>query len=582
MTPFFYFWAMSYKTLQQCISDLDKKGELKIISEEVNPELDIASIHLDEFAKGGKAILFENIKGSKFRAVSNLFGTLERSRFMFRGNLQIVKDLIDIKTNPIYSLKNPAKALFTVLNGIFAIPKKVRFKGFKEIQIEDLPQIKCWEKDGGAFITLPQVYSENPENPGILNSNLGMYRIQLSGNDYVQNKEVGVHYQIHRGIGIHQKKANKIGGPLKVSIFVGGPPSHTFAAVMPLPEGMSELAFAGVLGKRRFRYSMKDGYTISADADFVICGEIHANEIKPEGPFGDHLGYYSLKHDFPVLKIHKVYAKENAIWPFTVVGRPPQEDSQFGALIHEISGKAIEKEIPGLKAVNAVDAAGVHPLLLAVGSERYTPYNPTKKPQELLTIANHILGTGQMSLAKYVFICDEEDSPNVNNEKEYFTHFLERVNWKRDLHFQTKTTIDTLDYSGEGLNEGSKVVVAAAGEIKRTLSEKIDDVYLPDNFSNPKLISKGNLVIEGKGEMRDLITSLENQNLEGIALITLVDDSTFVSEDFSNWLWVTFTRSNPANDIYGLNTELKNKHFSCSIPIIDARTKAHHAPILER
>ena len=573
---------MAYKTLQQCISDLHKKGELKIISEEVNPELDISSIHLDEFAKGGKAILFENIKGSKFRAVSNLFGTLERSRFMFRGNLQILKDLIDIKTNPIYSLKNPAKALFTVLNGIFAIPKKVRFKGFNEIQIEDIPQIKCWEKDGGAFITLPQVYSEDPENPGILNSNLGMYRIQLSGNDYVQNKEVGVHYQIHRGIGIHQKKANKIGEPLKVSIFVGGPPSHTFAAVMPLPEGMSELAFAGVLGKRRFRYSMKDGYTISADADFVICGEIHANEIKPEGPFGDHLGYYSLKHDFPVLRIHKVYAKENAIWPFTVVGRPPQEDSQFGALIHEISGKAIEKEIPGLKAVNAVDAAGVHPLLLAVGSERYTPYNPTKKPQELLTIANHILGTGQMSLAKYVFICDEEDSPNVNNEKEYFTHFLERVNWKRDLHFQTKTTIDTLDYSGEGLNEGSKVVIAAAGEIKRTLSEKIDNINLPEGFSNLQLVSKGNLVVQGKGEIKELIISLEKQNLEGIALITLVDDSTFTSENFSNWLWVTFTRSNPANDIYGLNTELKNKHFSCSIPIIDARAKSHHAPILER
>jgi 4-hydroxy-3-polyprenylbenzoate decarboxylase len=573
---------MAYKSLQQCIYDLDKKGELKTISEEVNPELDMASIHLNEFAKGGKVILFENIKGSKFRAVSNLFGTLERSRFMFRGNLQIVKDLIDIKTNPISSLKNPAKALFTVLNGIFSIPKKVRFKGFKEIQIEDLPQIKCWEKDGGAFITLPQVYSENPENPGILNSNLGMYRIQLSGNDYVQNKEVGVHYQIHRGIGVHQHKANQKGEALKVSIFVGGPPSHTFAAVMPLPEGMSELAFAGVLGKRRFRYSMKDGYTISADADFVICGEIHANEIKPEGPFGDHLGYYSLKHDFPVLKIHKVYAKENAIWPFTVVGRPPQEDSQFGALIHEISGKAIEKEIPGLKAVNAVDAAGVHPLLLAVGSERYTPYNPTKQPQELLTISNHILGTGQMSLAKYIFICDDVNSPNVNDEKEYFTHFLERVDWKRDLHFQTKTTIDTLDYSGDGLNEGSKVVIAAAGEIKRTLSEKIDDVNLPDNFSNPKLISKGNLVIEGKGEMRDLITSLGNQNLEGIALITLVDDSTFVSEDFSNWLWVIFTRSNPASDIYGLHSETRDKHFSCSLPIIDARIKPHHAPVLER
>jgi 4-hydroxy-3-polyprenylbenzoate decarboxylase len=415
-----------------------------------------------------------------------------------------------------------------------------------------------------------------------MNSNLGMYRIQLSGNDYIQNKEVGMHYQIHRGIGVHQKKANEKGEPLKVSVFVGGPPAHTFAAVMPLPEGMSEISFAGILGKRRFRYAKKDGFTISADADFVICGELHPNEKKPEGPFGDHLGYYSLTHDFPVMRVKKVYAKENAIFPFTVVGRPPQEDSQFGALIHEISGKAIEKEIPGLKAVNAVDASGVHPLLLAVGSERYTPYNPTKKPQELLTIANHILGTGQMSLAKYIFICDEINAPNVNNEKEYFTHFLERVDWQRDLHFQTKTTIDTLDYSGDGLNEGSKVVIAAAGKKKRTLSEKIDEINLPDDFTNPKLVSNGNLVIEGKGEIKELISSLEKQNLNGIALITLVDDATFTTESFSNWLWVIFTRSNPANDIYGLNAKTKNKHFYCSIPIIDARIKEHHAPILER
>ncbi|MBT7481448.1 MAG: UbiD family decarboxylase [Flavobacteriales bacterium] len=574
---------MAYRTLQQCISDLEKKGELIRILEQVNPDLEMASIHLDEFKKGGKAILFENVKGSKYKVVSNMFGTLDRSKFMFRDNLEIVKKLIDLKTNPISALKNPADALFTALNGIYALPKKVRFpRKFKEIQIKDLPQVKCWKEDGGAFITLPQVYSEDVENPGIMNSNLGMYRVQLSGNDYIPNKEVGMHYQIHRGIGIHQKKANEEGESLKVSVFVGGPPSHTFAAVMPLPEGMSELSFAGVLGKRRFRYSKKDGYTISSDADFVICGEIHPNVKKPEGPFGDHLGYYSLKHDFPVLKIHKVYAKENAIWPFTVVGRPPQEDSQFGALIHEISGKAIEKEIPGLKAVNAVDAAGVHPLLLAVGSERYTPYNPTKQPQELLTIANHILGTGQMSLAKYVFICDEENSPDVNNEKEYFTHFLERVNWKRDLHFQTKTTIDTLDYSGDGLNEGSKVVIAAAGKVKRTLTEIEPNIELPIGFSNPQLVSNGNLVVEGKGEMKDLIYSLEKQSLEGIALITLVDDTTFTTENFTNWLWLTFTRSNPANDIYGLNAEHSNKHFSCSIPVIDARIKEHHAPVLER
>lgn len=573
---------MGYKSLQECLKELKDKNQLMVVSDEINPNLEMASIHLDKFTKGGKAVFFETIKGTSFKAVSNLFGTLERSRFMFRDSLKIVKDLIEIKTNPISVLKNPFRSFLTVLNGIYSIPKKVRFKGFKEIQIKDLPQIRCWKDDGGAFITLPQVYSEDPKDPGILNSNLGMYRIQISGNEYIQNEEIGLHYQIHRGIGIHQKKANEMGEPLKVSIFVGGPPAHTFAAVMPLPEGMSELSFAGVLGKRRFRYAKKDGYTISADADFVICGELHSNELKPEGPFGDHLGYYSLKHDFPVLRVKKVYAKENAIWPFTVVGRPPQEDSQFGALIHEITGKAIEKEIPGLKAVNAVDASGVHPLLLAVGSERYTPYNPTKKPQELLTIANHILGTGQMSLAKYLFICDEVNAPNVNNEKEYFTHFLERVDWKRDLHFQTKTTIDTLDYSGEGLNEGSKVVIAAAGELKRDLSRDLVRIELPNGFSNLKLVSKGNFVIQGEGNINKLVSSLENQNVDGIGLITLVDDANFVSEDFSNWLWVTFTRSNPAYDIYGLNTENKNKHFSCSVPIIDARIKAHHAPILER
>jgi 4-hydroxy-3-polyprenylbenzoate decarboxylase len=574
---------MAYKSLQQCISKLDKIGEILRITKEIDPSLEMASVHLHEFAKAGKAILFENIKGSKFRATSNLFGTLDRSKFMFRDTLEKVKQLIDLKTNPSVALRNPAKAIYAALHGIYAIPIKVRFpSSFNEIQIEDIPQVKCWKEDGGAFITLPQVYSEDVENPGIMNSNLGMYRIQLSGNDYSTNKEVGMHYQIHRGIGVHQKNANQKGEPLKVSIFVGGPPAHTFAAVMPLPEGMSEIAFAGILGGRNFRYAKKDGYTISADADFVICGELHPNDVKPEGPFGDHLGYYSLIHDFPVLKVKKVYAKENAIWPFTVVGRPPQEDSQFGALIHAITGKAIEKEIPGLKAVNAVDDAGVHPLLLAVGSERYTPYNPTKTPQELLTIANHILGTGQMSLAKYVFICDEENAPDVNDEKAYFTHFLERVNWERDLHFQTKTTIDTLDYSGDGLNEGSKVVVAAAGEVKRKLSESLPNLELSNGFYNPQLVSNGNLVIEGKGEMNDLIASLEKQNLERIGLITLVDDATFTAENFSNWLWVTFTRSNPANDIYGLNTEYKNKHFSCTVPIIDARIKEHHAPILER
>src|SRR5690606_11292568 len=220
--------------------------------------------------------------------------------------------------------------------------------------------------------------------------------------EYELNKEIGLHYQIHRGIGIHQTKANAKNVPLKVSCFVGGHPAHTLAAVMPLPEGMSELTFAGILAGRRFRYHYQDGFCISNDADFIITGEVLPGMNKPEGPFGDHLGYYSLQHPFPVMKVHEVYARKNAIWPFTVVGRPPQEDTAFGALIHELTGDAIPQELPGVQEVHAVDAAGVHPLLFALGTERYTPYLTEQKPAELLTQANRILGTGQLSLAKYL------------------------------------------------------------------------------------------------------------------------------------------------------------------------------------
>lgn len=455
----------------------------------------------------------------------------------------------------------------------------------KETSIDKLPLIQCWPEDGGAFITLPQVYSEDPENPGVMNANLGMYRIQLSGNDYELNKEVGLHYQIHRGIGVHQTKANEAGQALKVSIFVGGPAANTLAAVMPLPEGLSEMTFAGTLGERKFNYTYVDGYCIATDADFVITGDIYPNQTKPEGPFGDHLGYYSLTHEFPVLKVHKVYHRENAIWPFTVVGRPPQEDTQFGALIHELAGKAIQHEIPGLHEVNAVDAAGVHPLLLAVGSERYTPFQEIKQPQELLTIANHILGKGQLSLAKYLFITNKGDNPDLSchNVKRFFTHILERVDWSRDLHFQTKTTIDTLDYSGNEINQGSKLVIAAVGDKKRTLlgagSGENFEMVIPgvvvSNFKPFTTYKEANTEINAYAE------NLAEADLEGIMLIVLADDASFLEQNLNNFLWTTFTRSNPAEDIYGVDSFVRNKHWGCNGPlIIDARSKPHHAPAL--
>lgn len=590
---------MSYKSLEKCLLDLERNGRLIRITEEVDPYLEMAAIHLRVHEAGGPALLFEKVKDSKFRAASNIFGTLERSEFIFRNTLKTVRQLIELKDDPVKAIKSPIKNFSAGLAALKALPKKNPLQKpvlFEEIKITDIPQIQHWPMDGGAFVTLPQVYTEDIDQPGIMHANLGMYRIQLSGNNYEPNKEIGLHYQLHRGIGVHQNKANKKGVPLKVSVFVGGPPSHSVAAVMPLPEGISEMTFAGVLGNRRFRYCYVDGFCISTDADFVITGEVYPNENKPEGPFGDHLGYYSLTHDFPLMKVHKVYARKNAIWPFTVVGRPPQEDTSFGQLIHKITGKALQQEIPGLKEVHAVDAAGVHPLLLAIGSERYTPYSPTKQPAEILTIANHVLGTGQLSLAKFLFItADDSNSISTNNIEAYFDYFLRRINLKRDIHFYTNTTIDTLDYSGSSLNSGSKVVLAAYGEAIRDLGAEIPDAIRNlSGFENPKMVMPGVIALQTKAfsnypntklEIEDINFQLStfNAQLNNFPLIVVCDNSDFLSETLNNFLWVTFTRCNPSHDIYGVDSFTENKHWGCNGPLlIDARIKPHHAPPVEK
>ncbi|HZG78877.1 MAG TPA: UbiD family decarboxylase, partial [Paenibacillus sp.] len=546
------------------------------------------------FEAGGPALLFERVKGSRYRAVSNLFGTVERSKFMFRRTWESTQNVIALRNDPMKALKQPFRHVRAASAATKALPLRQGngAAGFEEITIADLPLIKHWPADGGAFVTLPQVFTEDPDKPGVMNANLGMYRVQLTGNDYATNKEVGLHYQIHRGIGIHQHKANRRGEPLRTSIFVGGPPAHTLSAVMPLPEGLSELTFAGLLAGRRFRYGYADGFCISRDADFVITGEIHPGETKPEGPFGDHLGYYSLVHPFPMMRVHKVYAKPNAIWPFTVVGRPPQEDTAFGALIHELTGDAVKQEVPGVKEVHAVDAAGVHPLLFAIGSERYTPYATSKQPAELLTIANRILGTGQLSLAKYLFIAAEEEQPlDTHHEAEFLMYVLERIDLRRDLHFQTNTTIDTLDYSGTGLNQGSKVVFAACGEKKRELCTAVPtQLEGLRNFGNPRLALPGVVAIEGpefggygaaEVQVRELTEAIADRGpMPECPLIVLCDDSEFLAASLSNFLWTTFTRSNPSHDLYGVNSETAFKHWGCDNIVIDARSKPHHAPPL--
>jgi 4-hydroxy-3-polyprenylbenzoate decarboxylase len=602
-----------FSSLRAAVEALERKGLLRRVTEEVDPHLEMAEIHRRVYDAGGPALYFERVKGSPFPAVSNLFGTRERTLFLLGDGVKRAQALARFKADPMSKLRHPLQALSAVWGARTGLPIPALFPSVtaQETSLSLLPQIVTWPRDGGAFITLPQVYTEHPDQPGIWKSNLGMYRIQISGGKYAPDHEAGMHYQIHRGIGVHHHAAlMKNGGKgqkLKVSIFVGGPPAHSLAAIMPLPEGLPEVLFGGVLAGRHFRYARRDGYLVSADADFCITGTVEPGRLLPEGPFGDHLGYYSLAHDFPVLTVDKVYHRKDAIWPFTVVGRPPQEDAQLAALIHEIADGALSAEIPGLRAVHAVEAAGVHPLLLAIAEDRYAPFLPAnerkqnKSAGELHTIGHAILGYGQMSLAKYLFIAAHEDNPKLDIRKvgDFFDHMLRRVSWESSLHFSTRTTMDTLDYSGTALNEGSKLTLAVSGRPRRELLDEVPQALLdlwPDHWSKPRVVMPGVLVFGGPsaiGAEPDPATLAQKLDqfsqrladagglmatLDELPLWVLCDDPAFAAASLDNFLWVTFTRSDPARDVHGVDAFTVDKHWGCRGPlVIDARLKAHHA-----
>lgn len=590
---------MGYLNLAAAVADLERTGQLRRIDAEIDPRLEAGAIQRRAAAAGGPALLFANVKGARFPMLANLFGTLERTRFLFRDTLRSLEALFALKADPMELLRRPWRYA-----GVPRVLWNTRPRSVAtgpvlagRCALSDLPQVVSWPRDGGAYVTLPQVYTEDPDRPGFSRSNLGMYRVQISGNDFVPDREAGLHYQIHRGIGPHHAAALRRGEDLRVNVFVGGPPALTLAAIMPLPEGLAELLFAGALGGRRVRMARPDrGLPVLAEADFCIRGRVRPGRNKPEGPFGDHLGYYSLAHPFPVLEVETVLHRPDAIWPFTTVGRPPQEDTVFGAFIHHLVKDLAPTVFPGVREVHAVDAAGVHPLLLAVGSERYVPFAEERQPQELLTNAMALLGSTQTALSKYVLIAAREDDPalSAHDVPGFFRHLLERLDLTRDAHFITRTTMDTLDYSGISLNQGSKAVLAAAGRPKRTLGAQLPALPgLPPGFGGAQVFAPGILVLSGPPHarerdqqdpaMEELCRCLEGAaGLEAFPLVVVADDADFTAANWDNFLWVAFTRSDPATDSYGPGAHAHAKHWvfpTCLV--LDARLKTYHAPPLE-
>ncbi|WP_028574694.1 UbiD family decarboxylase [Desulfonatronovibrio hydrogenovorans] len=590
---------MGYRNTKQCLDALEARGDLVRIDQEVDPYIEAGAIQRRVFQHKGPALLFTNVKGTGFPMAANMFGTMARARYIFRDTLATLDKLFKLKIDPLLFFKAPWK-YFDVLPMLARIwPRPVKSGPIQQGQtrIENLPNLVSWPMDGGAYVTLPQVYSQNPARPGLMNSNIGMYRVQLTGNDFKLNQEVGLHYQIHRGIGLHHQQAIERNEPLRVNVFIGGPPAMTLAAVMPLPENVPELIFAGALAGHRIKMvKAANGLPMPAEADFCISGRVDLNRELLEGPFGDHLGYYSLKHDFPVLRVDQIHHRKDAIWPFTTVGRPPQEDTVFGTLIHELTHQLIPSVFSGVHEVHAVDAAGVHPLLLAVGRESYVPFARERQPQELLTCAMNLLGQSQTSLSKYLIIAAREDDPGLSAKRipAFFSHVLKRLDFTRDLHFITRTTMDTLDYSGISLNQGSKLIMAAAGRIKRDLGTRLPrDLDLGQGFSRVRFMAPGIMVVQGPGNTRnrdshdpamaELGSRLEQvPGMEQFPLVVVADDADFTAAGWNNFLWVVFTRSDPATDIYGIGEFVHCKHFGATKGmLIDARLKQYHPPVLE-
>lgn len=596
---------MIHRTLASCVDDMEQGGHLVRIAHPVDAHLQVAAIQRRAFRAKAPALLFTNVRGCAFPMLANMYGTMERIQYIFRHTLPVVEHLFAVKADPAAAFRKPLRSLGLPKALWNMWPRTVKRGSVMDCRtsLGKLPQLLSWPEDGGAFVTLPLVYTEKsadhksgtPACGGYRASNLGMYRVQISGNDYLPDREAGLHYQIHRGIADHHAEALRRGEELKVNVFVGGPPAMTLAAVMPLPEALPEVWFAGVLAGFRMPFVRpeKNALPLLADADFCISGSV-LPQRKAEGPFGDHLGYYSLRHDFPCLRIDAVYHRQGAIWPFTSVGRPPQEDTLFGEFIHNLTAELVPQVFSGVHAVHAVDAAGVHPLLLALGSERYVPDEEERQPRELLTCAMNVLGTTQTALAKYVMIAAYDDNLelNIHNVPQFFRHMLERTDFTRDLHFVTRSSTDTLDYTGSALNEGSKLIWAAAGRVRRLLATEVPGgLTLPEGFGNPRLMAAGILVLEGpkhsgqRGCQDPVMEQLERA-LESLpqrnswAMVVVVDDAAFATQSWDNFLWATFTRSDPATDSYGIGARTQAKHWGCDVLVLDARLKAFQAPPL--
>lgn len=564
------------QNLRDFLDLLRQENELLSIDTPVDPYLEIAEIHRRVIGRGGPALLFTNVRNSSFPVVTNLFGTNRRLELAF-GNrpLDFVRNLVDLIENlmpPTFETVWQAKPL---IRQSFRIGLKNKRHApileccRKPACLTELPMLTSWHSDGGPFVTLPLVYTEHPDGKG---HNLGMYRIQR-----YDDQTTGIHWQIHKGGGYHYFEAEQRGQPLPLTLFIGGPPALMLAAIAPLPEDIPELMLASLLQGSKLDMA-KDplgGHRLVAQAEFAVKGNVPPHVRRPEGPFGDHYGYNSLQHDYPVFQATHLYHRKDAIYPATVVGRPRQEDFFIGDFLQDLLSPLFPLVMKGVRQLKTFGETGFHCLAAAKVADRY--------PREAFAVGLRILGEGQLSLTKFLIITDGE--LDVSDFPKLWTHVLERIRWDCDLFVFANVSQDTLDYTGPSVNKGSKAMMIGLGRDKlRELPGKFAG-NLPDGCSKPVVFLPGTLVLQGKNyaDFPDLAGELSHwPDLADWPVVLLVDSTSEATTSLQEFLWTFFTRFEPAADIHGSDQTVHRFHVGLSPPIIfDCRMKPWYTDVLE-
>ncbi len=564
----------SFPDLRAFLNQLQRDRDLVDVTVPVDANLEAAEIHRRVIAAGGPALRFTNVTGARFPLVTNLFGTARRAELAFGTRpLRLIKRLVELAETMLPPTPAKLWGARDVAREAMRIGSRRQARGpvtdvivpTTDVRLDQLPALTCWPEDGGPFITLPLVYTEHPERAGH-SHNLGMYRMQV-----YDRQTTGMHWQIGKGGGFHYAVAEQRHAALPVTVFLGGPPALMLSAIAPLPENVPELMLASLLAGERL--PLVDGvaqHRLIANAEFALIGEVPRHERRPEGPFGDHYGYYSLRHDYPVFRVRQIAHRRDAIYPATVVGKPRQEDFYIGDLLQELLSPLFPLVMPAVRALWSYGETGYHSLAGAIVRERYG--------REAMASAFRILGEGQLSLTKFLLVTDR--TVDLKDFRATLTHILERTRPEVDLYVFSNLSMDTLDYTGPRVNEGSKGVWLGLGDSVRTLPRAFQapaGTSVPRDVRDVRVFSPGCLVltVPSFGEDAELAPRLAaDPAFAGWPLIVLSDDAARAVASEMNFLWTTFTRFEPAADIHAAAARIVRNHLAFTPPIvIDARLK---------